>query len=76
MSHVRLIELVGGAEDGRTFEVPEETIRARYIILPRIPDPPPDPFSDDDSVTFTRMKWEWDGTRTITGAYRFREVPL
>ncbi len=70
-----MIELAGGELDGREIEVDESIIRQRYIVLPKSPvlEFLPGQLSlADEVVTFTREIWEWDGTFTRAGAFRFR----
>jgi len=62
-----------GPDDGRRAQVSQEIIRAGRCYLPRRPvltlTPQP-----DEVVEFTRDEWEWDGTFTRLGAFRFRLV--
>jgi hypothetical protein len=61
-----LVVLVGGAEDGREFRVPDDDAIATsgVVALPE-PDEPP-------GETFTLLRYRWDDTVREDGARRFR----
>lgn len=72
MSRMYPIELCdAGPDDGRRAQVDEAIIRAGYFYLPRRPVLTRTP-QPDEVVEFWRDEWEWDGTFTRSGAFRFR----
>jgi hypothetical protein len=63
-----LVVLVGGAEDGREFRVPDDDPIATSGVF-ALPEP-----DADDAVgpTFTLLHYRWDGTEREDGARRYR----
>ena len=75
MSPMYVVELVGGVNDGRIAEVSGDVIASRCMLLPVAEETRLD-FAGvtDEVVTFTRERWEWDGTFSRSGAFRFRRA--
>jgi hypothetical protein len=61
-----LVVLIGGAEDGREFRVPDDDPIATSGVL-ALPE-----FDVPASETFTLLHYRWDGTEREDGARRFR----
>jgi hypothetical protein len=64
-----LVVLVGGAEDGREFRVPDDDpIAASGVVT--LPEP-----GEPAGETSTVLRYRWDGTTRGDGARRFRLDP-
>jgi hypothetical protein len=63
-----LVVLVGGAEDGREFRVPDDDPIATSGVF-ALPEP-----DADEAVgpTFTLLHYRWDGAERDDGARRYR----
>ncbi|GAA5128893.1 hypothetical protein [Pseudonocardia adelaidensis] len=66
-----LVVLVGGAEDGREFRVPDDDPIATSGVL-ALPDTAAPPAAGLVGETFTLLRYRWDGTVRGDGARRFR----
>jgi hypothetical protein len=66
-----LVVLVGGAEDGREFRVPDDDLIATsgVVALPESDAPTPAHLGWE---TFSLLRYRWDGTVRGDGARRFR----
>jgi hypothetical protein len=61
-----LVVLIGGAEDGREFCMPDDdSIATSGVMVLPVPEVPP-------RETFTLLRYRWDGTVRADGARRFR----
>ncbi|TWF80984.1 hypothetical protein FHX44_116927 [Pseudonocardia hierapolitana] len=71
-----LVVLIGGAEDGRQFRVPNDDPIATsgVLALPEVDAPSQDdPVADEAArATFTLLRYRWDGTVREDGARRYR----
>jgi hypothetical protein len=71
------VELVGGEWDGRIITVHDSIVKQRYMLLPSQPELTlsfnPGPLSED-VVQYETQRWEWDGTHSKGGAFRFRRT--
>jgi hypothetical protein len=63
-----LVVLVGGAEDGREFRVPDNDPIATSGVM-ALPEP-----DEPAGETFTLLRYRWDGSVREDGARRFRRV--
>jgi hypothetical protein len=61
-----LVVLIGGAEDGREFRVPDDDPIAASGVL-AVPES-----ADVGGETYTLLHYRWDGTERADGARRFR----
>ncbi len=61
-----LVVLIGGAEDGREFRMPDDDPIATSGVM-ALPEPEEPP-----GETFTLLRYRWDGTERADGARRYR----
>ena len=66
-----LVVLVGGAEDGREFRVPDDDPIATAGVL-ALPEPGAPAPAHLAAATFSQLRYRWDGTVREDGARRFR----
>jgi hypothetical protein len=67
------VVLVGGAQDGREFHVPDDDpiVRRGVVALPESGGLTPDPGAEQ----YTLLHYRWDGTEREDGARRYRVDP-
>jgi hypothetical protein len=70
-----MVVLIGGAEDGREFHVPDDDPIATSGVM-ALPRPSPADRVADVAAgpTFTLLRYRWDGTAREDGARRFRLI--
>jgi hypothetical protein len=61
-----LVVLIGGADDGREFRMPDDDPIATSGVM-ALPEPEVPP-----GETFTLLRYRWDGTVRADGARRYR----
>jgi len=66
-----LVALIGGAEDGREFRVPDDDPIATSGVV-ALPEPDAPAPAHLVGATFSLLHYRWDGTVRADGARRFR----
>lgn len=73
------VVLIGGAQDGREFHVPDDDaiVRAGVMAMPEFDEPSPADLGTDLAAgpTFTLLHYRWDGTVRDDGTRCYRLDP-
>ena len=73
------VVLIGGAQDGREFHVPDDDpiVRAGVMVVPEFVGPSPADLGTGLAAgsTFTLLHYRWDGTVRDDGTRRYRLDP-